>query len=164
MKKQTVSFYNLLWRSGFVVTVGGLVAIDKHRACEYLHCSMRTLERWIKDDKPCPRAVALLEHLPRLIPDEWTAAKFHRGKLVVEQYPYGLTLDDINYFGLTHSESEKNKNDTDLAKQLVEQHIDREGHALVKKQILSLANDLNALAKDPIFDVLKLSPKKLNSI
>lgn len=35
--------------------------IDHKAATSFLHVSSRTLERWIADDKPCPRALALLD-------------------------------------------------------------------------------------------------------
>lgn len=51
-------FKMMLRKAGFVTRNGML---DRKAAIEYLDASERTLERWIKTNKPCKRALKLLE-------------------------------------------------------------------------------------------------------
>jgi len=52
------NFKELLFRAGFM----NFGKLDRKATMTFLHInSERTLERWIKDNKPCPRAVAMLE-------------------------------------------------------------------------------------------------------
>ncbi|KPH92342.1 hypothetical protein AMS57_02110 [Pseudoalteromonas undina] len=52
------NFKQLLFRAGFM----NFGKLDRRAVMEFLFInSERTLERWIKDNKPCPRAVAMLE-------------------------------------------------------------------------------------------------------
>lgn len=48
----------MLRKAGFVTSNGML---DRKAAIEYLDASERTLERWINTNKPCKRALKLLE-------------------------------------------------------------------------------------------------------
>lgn len=51
-------FKKLLFRAGFM----NFGKLDRSAAMEYLHIkSERTLERWLSNNKPCPRAVAMLQ-------------------------------------------------------------------------------------------------------
>jgi len=51
-------FKQLLFRAGFM----NFGKLDRRAAMEFLFInSERTLERWIAENKPCPRAVAMLE-------------------------------------------------------------------------------------------------------
>ncbi|MCP5005672.1 MAG: hypothetical protein GY941_17315 [Planctomycetes bacterium] len=51
-------FKQLLFRAGFM----NFGKLDRRAAMDFLLInSERTLERWIKDNKPCPRAVRMLE-------------------------------------------------------------------------------------------------------
>lgn len=50
-------FKTLLFRAGFM----NFGKLDRVRVCDFLCVSERTLERWISDNKPCPRALKLLE-------------------------------------------------------------------------------------------------------
>ncbi|WP_462154548.1 hypothetical protein [Pseudoalteromonas piscicida] len=52
-----MTFNDLLFRAGFM----NFGNINKKEASKYLHVTPRTLNRWIKDDNPCPRAVDLLK-------------------------------------------------------------------------------------------------------
>lgn len=52
------TFKNLLFRAGFM----DFGRLDRRAAMEFLLInSERTLERWISTDRPCPRAVLMLE-------------------------------------------------------------------------------------------------------
>jgi hypothetical protein len=52
------TFKNLLFRAGFM----NFDKLDKRAVMEFLLINTeRTLERWISTDKPCPRAVLMLE-------------------------------------------------------------------------------------------------------
>ena len=52
------NFKNMLFRAGFM----NFGKLDRRATMEFLHIkSERTLERWIKDNNPCPRAVVMLE-------------------------------------------------------------------------------------------------------
>ncbi|GAB0111905.1 hypothetical protein [Pseudoalteromonas distincta] len=52
------TFKNLLFRAGFM----NFGKLDRRAAMEFLLMnSERTLERWISTNKPCPRAVRMLE-------------------------------------------------------------------------------------------------------
>ncbi|ASD67026.1 hypothetical protein [Pseudoalteromonas piscicida] len=50
-------FKNLLFRAGFM----NFGKLNRKQVCEFLMVKERTLERWISKNKPCPRAVRLLE-------------------------------------------------------------------------------------------------------
>ena len=49
-------FKTLLFRAGFM----NFGKLDRKQACTFLHVTERTLDRWIMNNKPCPRAVDLL--------------------------------------------------------------------------------------------------------
>lgn len=52
------NFKQLLFRAGFM----NFGKLDRKAAMDFLAIKTeRTLERWIADNKPCPRAVAMLE-------------------------------------------------------------------------------------------------------
>ena len=52
------NFKQLLFRAGFM----NFGKLDRRTTMEFLHIkSERTLERWIANNTPCPRAVAMLE-------------------------------------------------------------------------------------------------------
>lgn len=51
-------FKTVLRKAGFVTRNG---MVDRKSAIDYLDASERTLERWIKTNKPCKRALKLLE-------------------------------------------------------------------------------------------------------
>ena len=59
-----------LRRAGFVNQLG---LIDRKKCIDFLQVSERTLERWMKDNKPCPRALRLLEHYAKdtMIHEKW---------------------------------------------------------------------------------------------
>ncbi len=59
-----------LRRAGFVNQQG---LIDRKKCIDFLQVSERTLERWMKDNKPCPRAIRLLEHYAKdtMIHEKW---------------------------------------------------------------------------------------------
>jgi hypothetical protein len=59
-----------LRRAGFVNQQG---LIDRKKCIDFLQVSERTLERWMKDNKPCPRALRLLEHYAKdtMIHEKW---------------------------------------------------------------------------------------------
>lgn len=54
-------FKTLLIRAGFWKKGSG--DLDKKRAAKYLHCSEKTLERWMYKGNPCKRALAMVEQL-----------------------------------------------------------------------------------------------------
>ncbi|WP_350634462.1 DUF3653 domain-containing protein [Pseudoalteromonas sp. GW168-MNA-CIBAN-0100] len=52
------NFKNMLFRAGFM----NFGKLDRRATMDFLYIkSERTLERWIKDNNPCPRAVVMLE-------------------------------------------------------------------------------------------------------
>ncbi|WP_017217406.1 hypothetical protein [Pseudoalteromonas sp. NJ631] len=50
-------FKELLFRAGFM----NFGKLNRKQVCEFLLVKERTLERWISQNKPCPRAVRMLE-------------------------------------------------------------------------------------------------------
>ncbi|WP_462163044.1 hypothetical protein [Pseudoalteromonas xiamenensis] len=50
-------FKTLLFRAGFM----NFGKLNRVQVCDFLCVSERTLERWIADNNPCPRALRLLE-------------------------------------------------------------------------------------------------------
>jgi hypothetical protein len=57
----TVSFRQSLIDAGFYIRTSFPFVIDKPRAAAFFCVTVRTLERWIKTNSPCPRASAMLE-------------------------------------------------------------------------------------------------------
>ncbi|WP_231609264.1 DUF3653 domain-containing protein [Pseudoalteromonas sp. NZS37] len=52
------NFKNMLFRAGFM----NFGKLDRRATMDFLYIkSERTLERWIKDNNPCPRALVMLE-------------------------------------------------------------------------------------------------------
>ena len=160
---KTPSFYQRLWRCGFVKVIGGQVCIDKQAACDYLFCSVRTLDRWLTDDNPCKRALRLLTIKERIIPDTWDEQfKFDRNdKLICPGYPLGLTREQVKYFATTHANYQKRDNENSLLRQLLDENVDLAGHAAMKKRLMALNNELSLLVNDPIFKAIRMAPDKV---
>ena len=77
-----MTFKDLLFRAGFM----NFGKLNRKAATEFLHVTERTLDRWIKEDCPCQRAVDLLNvriNGTILIRSEWDGFYICReGRLV----------------------------------------------------------------------------------
>lgn len=165
MMKNTDDIKQLLWRAGFVTTFAGQTVIDKTRACDYLQCSRRTLDRWLSGVTPCPRALKLLNLQRKILPDSWKGFYFDRTeRLQGAGFEYGLTAKDVSRI----PRYIKDGKDADTDARLLREHIktlqDSQNAEMVKKQLLSVTNQLAQIVNDPLFNDKHAVIRSYNSI
>lgn len=147
--EKTPTFRQLLWRAGFVTAITGQLCIDYAAACEYLHCSERTLYRWL-DGSPCPRAVALIEQKARLLPPEWSQFSFSRtGALITPQHPHGLTPFDVMQIGTLNARATKSEADKDYLRTQLDAARDDKTRIAHKAKMAQAVNLLQELLHAP---------------
>ncbi|MBU3022885.1 hypothetical protein [Aestuariibacter sp. A3R04] len=147
------SFKKLLRKSGFVIVFGGSVIIDKNAACDFLHCSTRTLDRWINTDKPCPRAVSLLRMKARSIPDSWgdKYAFDINDNLITPDYPHGITPEHLRMIKFINANATRQESDNEYYKKQIAALRDDNARKAAKARIAQAANLLNEVINDVIF-------------
>jgi hypothetical protein len=110
LPKGIKSFAQLLQIAGFVTSGRGFIGIDKQRALAFLYCDLSTLNRWLRSNNPCKRAVKLLLNRERTLPDEWEGFQFsRRGELVHAQFKNPVsakTLLSVPYLFRDNSDKE----------------------------------------------------------
>lgn len=151
--KNTDEFKQLLWRAGFVTTFAGQTVVDKTKACEYLECSRRTLDRWLNGINPCPRAVRLLKLQRKILPKSWKGFYFDRGeRLQGAGFEYGLSPKDVSRIPQYVKDGSDAATDARLLREYMETIQDSATTERVRKQLLSVTNQLTSMLADPLFD------------
>lgn len=97
-------FKDLLIKAGFWKK--GTGDFDKKRAAKYLHCSEKTLERWMYKGNPCKRAMAMVEQLikgNRPTHEDWSKFYFCKDGYLWTPHGARYTADSINRMEVLHS-------------------------------------------------------------
>lgn len=157
-------FEKRLWRAGFVTVFGKQVIIDKVRACGFLHCSRRTLDRWIQDNQPCPRAVALLDTLPRLLPDSWQGFAFTRDeKLIWQGLKNGFSASEVRQLPAFVGRSMQQEQQKDNYQALIAELVDSSAGAQLQRDLLRIGNELAQLSRTPVIRAVNAALLRGNS-
>lgn len=157
MHKPANDFKTLCWYAGFVHIVNAQIQLDKRRLCDYLHCSRRTLERWLSLNKPCPRAKALIIQKRGALDDKWTDFTVDRdNKLYHVTWARGFSIDIVAQL----PQLLQQRYDYKLENEQLKRHFDtlRDPSASIAQRsaLLSIAEQLGRLANDSIYyDVKK---------
>lgn len=152
-----IDFKKLLWRAGFVTNFGGGVFIDKQKAQDFLHCSRRTLDRWIDKNDPCPRALSLLEMRQRCIPDSWKDFYFDRlDRLHFRGTRTGFEAKDVRELPRIHGQKRSFESDKDNLRAVLDEIRDNNAHEITRQQLLECANQIHAVIASPIFRLLDM--------
>jgi hypothetical protein len=155
------TFKKLLWRCGFVVNFGGTLHIDKQSAEKYLYCSRRTLNRWLDNNDPCPRAVALLKLHEQKIPDSWSGFYFDRQeRLNWTGTNNGYNAQEVRQLPIFHAQKQSAANERDNLQGLLDEIRDKNAHIITKDKLLQAVNILHEAISDPIFHNLPKLQKR----
>lgn len=152
------TFSQLLFRAGFY-TAGFL---DKKRATRYLKCTIRTLDRWIQNDNPCPRAVMLLQQKQKICP--WPDARFdHDHKLILANAPNGFSRADLENFQRFHRDAREMSSDNQMLCSLLEELRDDKNAIITLNKLMNAINQLHEVTREPMFQQLQVR-KKMTSM
>jgi hypothetical protein len=136
-------FAQLLQIAGFVTSGRGFIGIDKQRAQAFLCCDLSTLNRWLRSNNPCKRAVKLLLNRERTLPDEWAGFEFsRRGELVHATFKNDVSAKTL--LSIPYLFQDNSHKDTNLKQyqQLVDEMSDSSARHRAIEQIQSSINQL----------------------
>lgn len=144
-------FKQLLWRSGFVTVVGGQVCVNIQAACEYLHCTERTLRRWMAGN-PCPRAAKLLRQKEDVVPASWAGFAFNRqDKLITPLHPHGLEREQVLSIGRYNENATRYQAEADYLRGQLADVRDEQLRKTTRAKLAQVINTLNLVIADPLF-------------
>jgi len=146
------NFKKHLWRCGFVTQFGSAVVLDKPKIMAYLHCSRRTLDRWINGDIVCPRALKLLEQYEKQIPDSWSGFYFDRmSRLHWPGIKNGFEAADVRRLPQFHARMARGESESENLTSLLDEIRDPTAHQLALEKLTCAINQLHQVSQEPIF-------------
>jgi len=147
----STDFKQLLWRNGFITTFSGRTIIDTARACKELHCSLRTLKRWLSG-KPCPRAVALLKLRERSFPASWKGWRFDNlDRIVCPTWRHPKEEKELREYHLTSESVRSAKIRAQLLEDYTDTLNDKKARTAARAHLGQVINQLHRLMQDPVF-------------
>jgi len=147
-------FLSTLRAAGFVTLHGSgkILAIDKPRVCAFLYCSLRTLERWLASNKPCPRALSLLHNKGRTLPACFGAFSFTRDDLLYcDLWRVGIDPQELGQFHTHRAGANRSLNDLNVKGRYIDTLRDKHAHNHHVQGLKDISAQLNALATSPLF-------------
>lgn len=154
-KPKTNEFVELLRSTGFITyspRSGNIIGVDKPRASAYLYCSMRTLDRWLVGEKPCPRAIALLKQKARALPDDFHDFSFTPDdKLHCSHWRQSVSVNDLRRYEHDIAAIHREQSNNALKGRYIDALRDKDLHKAHVRQLSELSAQLLALTKTPIF-------------
>lgn len=148
------NFKMLAWDAGYTCHLSGKNQLDKAALCAFLHCSRRTLDRWIDESAPaCPRAVAMLKMQAAALPATWRAvgARFTRyDELLFDDWRQPLALDVVQSLPHVRARANQLSGHLDFQSQYIKTIRDPAEYRKLKQELSNISEQLLRLANTPL--------------
>lgn len=146
------TFSQLCWQSGFILSNKGLNAIDKQALSDYLAVNIRTLNRWLAGQTPCPRAVKLLKLRLNQFNDGWKDFYYDRNNRL-GHITWRLTYpaDEVRLFPEILSDRQQYKRQVSQLSRQFDMMYNVRSLQKHRQGILNAVEQLKDIANEPLF-------------